>query len=266
MSACRCEKEEVKENLAFLNIFVLCPDGKTICLEVNPNHEIAKIQNQILEKIYTKKIYDAHCSRETLRQKQASLQPIQRYKDVSLSSSSLSFYHILLSSIKFYSMLLESHLYDFIIRVNQSSSLSLTGANDMYLIYNGKVLCPYNTLLDYLHYNPFMNRPCYQSSNGSSSSGSDSDSSRNNNHNTNGNNYYDAKANHDDTIRKYKYDNGPITIHASFPIKGGCFIVSFSILMTIVMAMCMSVCTCGLSLFAVPILAPFLFILPLFCL
>jgi len=60
--------------------------------------------------------------------------------------------------------------------------------------------------------------------------------------------------------------SSPVTIHASFQIKGGCFIISFTILMTILLAISMSVCTCGMSLFVLPILGPFLLILPLFCL
>lgn len=96
----------------------------------------------------------------------------------------------------------------------------LCGINDMCLIYNGKVLCPYNALVDY--YSPVS------------------------------------------TCRRS--NDTPITIHASYPIRGGCFIISFSILITLLIAMCMSVCTCGLSLAIIPILAPFLFILPLFCL
>jgi hypothetical protein len=48
--------------------------------------------------------------------------------------------------------------------------------------------------------------------------------------------------------------------------RGGCFMVSASILCIITAAIIGSPCTCGLSLFVVPVLLPFLFILPLFCL
>ena len=111
---------------------------------------------------------------------------------------------------------------------------SLNGSNGMYLIYNGKVLCPYNTLVDY--FNPY------------SICKTDRDENRGN----------------EDLVRRL--NDTPITIHASYPLRGGCFILSFSILMMILVAMSMSLCTCGLSLIAIPILGPFLFILPLFCL
>eukprot|EP00977_Amphora_coffeiformis_P012411 scaffold3069_cov215-Amphora_coffeaeformis.AAC.12 len=48
--------------------------------------------------------------------------------------------------------------------------------------------------------------------------------------------------------------------------RGGCFMVSFSILGIIMAAIVGSTCTCGLSLLIVPLLLPLLFILPLFCL
>jgi len=60
--------------------------------------------------------------------------------------------------------------------------------------------------------------------------------------------------------------NAPIMIHASFPLNGGCFLISFSVLLMIIGAVLMSFCTCGASLIFVPLLAPLLFILPLFCL
>lgn len=56
------------------------------------------------------------------------------------------------------------------------------------------------------------------------------------------------------------------TVIVSSRRKGGCFMVSFSILATICAAILGSPCTCGLSLFVVPFLLPLLFVLPLFCL
>jgi hypothetical protein len=56
------------------------------------------------------------------------------------------------------------------------------------------------------------------------------------------------------------------TIFVSSRTKGGCFMVSFSILIVIAVAFLMSLCTCGLSLCVVPFLLPLLCILPLFCL
>lgn len=60
--------------------------------------------------------------------------------------------------------------------------------------------------------------------------------------------------------------DAPIMIHASFALNGGCFLISFSVLLMIIGAIMMSFCTCGASLIFVPLLAPLLFILPLFCL
>jgi hypothetical protein len=60
--------------------------------------------------------------------------------------------------------------------------------------------------------------------------------------------------------------SAPILVHASHALNGGCFLVSFSVLLMIVGAVAMSFCTCGVSLIFVPLLAPLLFILPLFCL
>lgn len=48
--------------------------------------------------------------------------------------------------------------------------------------------------------------------------------------------------------------------------RGGCFMVSLSIMVIIFFALISSCCTCGLSLLVVPVLLPLLFILPLFCL
>uniref|UniRef100_A0A7S0ARD7 Ubiquitin-like domain-containing protein n=1 Tax=Minutocellus polymorphus TaxID=265543 RepID=A0A7S0ARD7_9STRA len=67
------------------------------------------------------------------------------------------------------------------------------------------------------------------------------------------------------SLAKYNIRN-EATIHATVRVRGGCFMVSLSILCIIVGAMMMSVFTCGGSLIVVPFLAPFLFILPFFCL
>lgn len=48
--------------------------------------------------------------------------------------------------------------------------------------------------------------------------------------------------------------------------RGGCFMISCSILGIILAAIVGSTCTCGLSLLIVPVLLPLLFILPLCCL
>jgi hypothetical protein len=56
------------------------------------------------------------------------------------------------------------------------------------------------------------------------------------------------------------------TVLVSYRNQGGCFLVSFSILMMIGVALVTSFCTCGLSLCVIPFLVPLLFILPLFCL
>jgi len=56
------------------------------------------------------------------------------------------------------------------------------------------------------------------------------------------------------------------TVSVAYKNKGGCFMVSISILCIIIMAVIGSFCTCGLSLLIVPLLLPLLFVLPLFCL
>ena len=56
------------------------------------------------------------------------------------------------------------------------------------------------------------------------------------------------------------------TIHVNYRNKGGCFMVSLTILSIICASVIGSPCTCGLSLFMVPLLLPLLFILPFFCL
>jgi hypothetical protein len=57
-----------------------------------------------------------------------------------------------------------------------------------------------------------------------------------------------------------------ITISVIHRQRGGCFMVSFSILMTICAAVLTSPCTCGFGLLIIPVLLPLLFVLPLFCL
>ena len=59
-------------------------------------------------------------------------------------------------------------------------------------------------------------------------------------------------------------DYTQIDVHGR--VKGGCFMVSFSILMICLVACCCSVFTCGTSLLIIPVLLPLLFVLPLFCL
>ena len=69
-----------------------------------------------------------------------------------------------------------------------------------------------------------------------------------------------------DQILSPKRNNQTTTIHCHYRNPGGCFIFSLSILTIIFFATIGSVCTCGLSLFIIPLLVPFLFILPCFCL
>jgi hypothetical protein len=56
------------------------------------------------------------------------------------------------------------------------------------------------------------------------------------------------------------------TVSVSQRHRGGCFMISLSILAIICAALIGSTCTCGLSLFIIPFLLPFLFLLPLCCL
>ena len=56
------------------------------------------------------------------------------------------------------------------------------------------------------------------------------------------------------------------TVHVSTKHRGGCFMISFTVLCLIITAVIGSTCTCGISLIAVPFLLPLLFVLPLFCL
>mmetsp|Transcript_26953 Transcript_26953/g.38658 ORF Transcript_26953/g.38658 Transcript_26953/m.38658 type:complete len:146 (+) Transcript_26953:65-502(+) len=67
------------------------------------------------------------------------------------------------------------------------------------------------------------------------------------------------------SLNEYGVENNS-TIFVSARTRGGCFMVSFSILCIIVLACIMSVCTCGCSLCIIPFLLPLLFVLPLFCL
>lgn len=62
------------------------------------------------------------------------------------------------------------------------------------------------------------------------------------------------------------WNKNNVTVFVHLRQPGGCFMISFTILMTIILACMSSVCTCGLSLFVIPVLLPLLFILPLFCL
>jgi hypothetical protein len=56
------------------------------------------------------------------------------------------------------------------------------------------------------------------------------------------------------------------TVFVQYRNRGGCFMVSFTVMMTILALILSSTCTCGTSLLLVPLLLPFLFVLPLFCL
>lgn len=67
-------------------------------------------------------------------------------------------------------------------------------------------------------------------------------------------------------IAGYRSNNTPIHLHVWPRQRGGCFMVSLSILGVIMTALVGSTCTCGLSLFIIPVLLPLLFILPLCCL
>jgi hypothetical protein len=70
----------------------------------------------------------------------------------------------------------------------------------------------------------------------------------------------------DDAILKDYGVRDSATISVSYRKRGGCFMVSLSILTVICAAVIGSPCTCGFSLFIVPLLLPLLFVLPLFCL
>jgi hypothetical protein len=74
-----------------------------------------------------------------------------------------------------------------------------------------------------------------------------------------------SKILNESTCRALTLNDG-VTVFVQYRNRGGCFIVSFTLLMIIIMAIVGSCCTCGSSLLIVPILLPFLFILPLFCL
>jgi len=67
------------------------------------------------------------------------------------------------------------------------------------------------------------------------------------------------------TVADYGIQQGS-TLFASERRRGGCFMISLSIIFTIFCAIAMSLCTCGLSLTIIPFLLPLLCILPLFCL
>jgi hypothetical protein len=56
------------------------------------------------------------------------------------------------------------------------------------------------------------------------------------------------------------------TVFVSQRVRGGCFMVSASVLALIGTAIVGSMCTCGMSLLVVPILLPLLLVLPLCCL
>jgi hypothetical protein len=49
-------------------------------------------------------------------------------------------------------------------------------------------------------------------------------------------------------------------------LRGGCFVISFFILMMVLACIFFSFCTCGASLMCIPFLLPPLLVLPCFCL
>mmetsp|Transcript_5336 Transcript_5336/g.14436 ORF Transcript_5336/g.14436 Transcript_5336/m.14436 type:complete len:202 (+) Transcript_5336:282-887(+) len=62
------------------------------------------------------------------------------------------------------------------------------------------------------------------------------------------------------------FDDDGVTVFVHRRLRGGCFMVSCSVLGLILFFVVISPCTCGLSMVAVPLLLPLLFILPLCCL
>jgi hypothetical protein len=60
--------------------------------------------------------------------------------------------------------------------------------------------------------------------------------------------------------------NKNVTIFCQQRNRGGCFALSFSVLMVIIASILGSTVTCGASLILVPLLLPLLFILPFCCL
>jgi len=70
----------------------------------------------------------------------------------------------------------------------------------------------------------------------------------------------------DAVLADYEMVGEGMTIHAFPRQRGGCFMVSLSIIFIIICALVGSTCTCGMSLVVVPFLMPLLFVLPLFCL
>ena len=60
--------------------------------------------------------------------------------------------------------------------------------------------------------------------------------------------------------------NKNYTVSVQTRVRGGCFMISASVLCLLCTAVVGSPCTCGVSLIAVPFLLPLLFVLPLFCL
>lgn len=203
-------------------------------MQVNPDHDIKSLQNRILQKMISSRSLDAK----------------EKLEQAHLDGQQLNVILFMLTMVHSYCIYIGNHINNFLIQN------SLGTNHDMNLIYNGKCLCPNNALSDYYNsefksYNVGGSRKQQQQlqlQQELQQHHANQDCSR--------------------SRKRFSFHDSPttMTIHASCPIKGGCFIVSFSILVTIVMAVCMSVCTCGLSLVVIPLLAPFLFILPLFCL
>lgn len=194
---------------------------------MNPDIDIQTIQNEIFKKSLRAKIHQLNERFNQLKQDQLD-----------------GFNSNILLMIYAYTMYVYCRANKFMLQSSQQLCLK----DEMSLIYNGKLLCPEYSLSDYFQ------------------PGFEQDKNRGSCTNPVVRHHYHHYANHYASRFDMDYSPPTMTIHASYPIKGGCFIVSFSILVTMVMAVCMSFCTCGLSLVAIPLLAPFLFILPLFCL
>jgi hypothetical protein len=67
-------------------------------------------------------------------------------------------------------------------------------------------------------------------------------------------------------ITRNSHTNRHHTVFVNQRVRGGCFMVSASVLALIGTAIVGSMCTCGMSLLVVPVLLPLLLVLPLCCL
>jgi ABC-type phosphate transport system permease subunit len=72
---------------------------------------------------------------------------------------------------------------------------------------------------------------------------------------------------HEDALLSdYALSSSWVQLEVNYRQRGGCFMVSASIVATISALLLLCPCTCGASLILVPFLLPLLFILPFFCL